>query len=263
VNGTALAGWSSNVYANVPVTDGLYSVLLEGLPVAGMDGARWLGVTVDGGTEIAPRTRLGSVPFALNAQTAQEVAWSGVTGLPQGFSDNADDVGTGVPGSGAAGRVSVWDSTTSVSGSTGLLYANNTLTVTGDVAYTGSLVRNGTPGYTYVPLASPLGTTSYDGNDTLAVGTTTLNAVTTWGVPSGAKVIYARILCKWAAASAASTASVLPAANTNFIAKLTAHSTNEQETTVLIPLDANGAWRIAVANATANNVKIVIWGYGL
>jgi hypothetical protein len=29
------------------------------------------------------------------------------------------------------------------------------------------------------------------------------------------------------------------------------------------PLDANGAWRIAVANATVSNVKIVIWGYGL
>jgi hypothetical protein len=97
-NGTALAGWRSNVYANVPVTDGLYSVLLDGLPVAGMDGARWLGVTVDSGTEITPRTRLGSVPYALNSQTAQEVAWSGVTGLPQGFSDNADDVGTGMPG---------------------------------------------------------------------------------------------------------------------------------------------------------------------
>jgi hypothetical protein len=38
-NGTALSRWSSNVYANVPVTDGLYSVLLDGLPVAGMDDA--------------------------------------------------------------------------------------------------------------------------------------------------------------------------------------------------------------------------------
>lgn len=122
-NGTPLS-WT-NVLTNVTVTNGLYSVLLNGLPVSTFTGDRWLGVKVDTGTEITPRTRIGSVPFALNAQAAEEVAWSGITGKPSGFADGTDDVGTGVPGSGAAGRVSVWDSTTSVAGATGLALSGN------------------------------------------------------------------------------------------------------------------------------------------
>jgi hypothetical protein len=61
------------------------------------------------------------------------------------------------------------------------IIANNTV-------YTGTI---------YVPLITPLTSTSYDGNDTVITGTThTVNAVSVFGVPATAKAIniYARIL---------------------------------------------------------------------
>ena len=73
--GSPLGGWATNVYNSVSVNNGFYSVLLTGLPVSTFTGDRWLGVTVGSGTEISPRTRIGSVPFALNAEVANEVAW--------------------------------------------------------------------------------------------------------------------------------------------------------------------------------------------
>jgi hypothetical protein len=142
--GSALSGWSTNVYANVPVNNGFYSVLLTGLPVSGFTGDRWLGVTVDSGSEISPRTRIGSVPFALNAEVANEVAWGDISGMPAGFSDGTDhQVGSGAPASnGAVGRVPVFDSTTSIAGASGLTYTSNLLTVSNNLSLNGSIQQS-------------------------------------------------------------------------------------------------------------------------
>jgi len=113
---------------SITVTTGLYSALLgssQALTSNLFNGDRWIGVTVDGGTEIAPRTQVASVPFALNAEhansaeSAAAVPWSGVTGAPSFLT-----------GSAANGQVAVWGPSNTLAGTAGLLSANNTLTVT-------------------------------------------------------------------------------------------------------------------------------------
>jgi len=75
----------------VSVNAGVFSVSLDfGLTVFNGE-RRWLEVTV--GTDVmAPRSEITNAPYALMAQTAQSVPWSGVTGAP-----------TGMPPSGLAG----------------------------------------------------------------------------------------------------------------------------------------------------------------
>jgi hypothetical protein len=57
--------WSHN-YVDTVITDGLYSLTLDG-PFGADDfnGDRWIGVAIDGGAEITPRSRVASVPKAL------------------------------------------------------------------------------------------------------------------------------------------------------------------------------------------------------
>jgi hypothetical protein len=67
---------------SVQVTNGLYAVTLgsPSNPIANvMSGNRWIGVTVSGGSEVSPRTQILSVPFAINADSANKVA--GGTGM--------------------------------------------------------------------------------------------------------------------------------------------------------------------------------------
>jgi len=57
----------------VPVTNGLYSVMIgnptfTNLLDALTNASLYLGVSVDGGTELTPRTQLASVPYALKAE---------------------------------------------------------------------------------------------------------------------------------------------------------------------------------------------------
>jgi hypothetical protein len=52
----------SETHNGVTVTGGLYSVLLDALPVSGFTGDRWLGVTVDGGTQVTPHTHAARYP---------------------------------------------------------------------------------------------------------------------------------------------------------------------------------------------------------
>jgi hypothetical protein len=70
--GTAL--WSET--QSVDVQNGLYAVQLGKITplTAGLfSGDRWIGVQMDGQTEITPRTAVASVPFALNAMGADTV----------------------------------------------------------------------------------------------------------------------------------------------------------------------------------------------
>jgi|GEM_PF-2397480 len=98
--GSALWSETQN---SVTVTDGYFAVMLgEVAPIDAGDfsgSERWLQVTVDGTT--MPRQRFASVPYALqaeNAASAASVPWSGITGIPAGFADGVDDVGTGSSG---------------------------------------------------------------------------------------------------------------------------------------------------------------------
>jgi hypothetical protein len=159
----------------VTVTSGLYSVVLGNYTpitptVVFVNGPRWIGVTVDTGTEITPRTEVDSVPFAINAdhanvaESANSAPWSGVTGvsavtgitvgvnntlsllpgyqLPQGcvsgqvVQSNGSSWGclaNVVTGTAANGQVAVWGPGNSVTGSSGLVAANGALTVTNSI----------------------------------------------------------------------------------------------------------------------------------
>src|ERR1043165_6919666 len=61
-----------------PVTAGLFSVTLGSNSVisqlVGFDKQYWIGVTIDGGTEMTPRTVLTSAPYALNAASVAPTA---------------------------------------------------------------------------------------------------------------------------------------------------------------------------------------------
>lgn len=73
---------------NVTVTDGFFSVLLGSVTpftaAAFNEPERYLQVTVDlgAGNTTLPRQRLAAVPYALQAQEAASVPWSGITGVP-------------------------------------------------------------------------------------------------------------------------------------------------------------------------------------
>ena len=121
----ASAAWVET--QTITVTTGLYSVLLGSvntLTTNLFSGDRWVGVTVDAGTEITPRTRVASVPFALNAEhanSAETVDWTGIGNKPADL----------VTGSGANGQLSLWNGTNTVIGVSGLLYSGNNLSVAG------------------------------------------------------------------------------------------------------------------------------------
>src|SRR5687768_17421999 len=66
--------WTESIA--VPLSAGGYYAthLGRSSPLPALDGAgHWLGVTLDGEAEMAPRTRLVSVPFALRAGDANKV----------------------------------------------------------------------------------------------------------------------------------------------------------------------------------------------
>jgi hypothetical protein len=130
---TAGASKWQGIFANTPIINGLYSLSLQGpFTDTVFNGDRWLGVKSNTGTEISPRSKVASVPFALNAEQAQHVDWSGLNGVPAGFADGTDNT-TGGLGTAATGRVALYDSASSVAGYAGLTYASNALTTSGGV----------------------------------------------------------------------------------------------------------------------------------
>lgn len=128
----------TETHPNVVLTpEGIYSLLLGSLapfPVnAWSDPDRWLGTAVGGGDELAPRLRVASVPFAIEAnrlngkrstdfdpigaadiaaagvrsqlngsdgsppnQGSNQVHWNNLYAVPEGFVDGVDNIGDGV-----------------------------------------------------------------------------------------------------------------------------------------------------------------------
>jgi len=85
---------------DVPVSDGYFTVQLDFGAGAFGNAARWLEVAVHPGastgayTVLSPRQQLTPAPSALYAPTAGSVPWSGLTGVPAGFADGVDNIGT-------------------------------------------------------------------------------------------------------------------------------------------------------------------------
>jgi alpha-tubulin suppressor-like RCC1 family protein len=74
-------------FTAVPFDDGTFSVRLGGdaaNPLVDAElsgGARWIGVSVDGGPELSPRTEVGSLPYAARAGFAERGAHVDPSGL--------------------------------------------------------------------------------------------------------------------------------------------------------------------------------------
>ncbi len=284
-SGTPLA-WT-NVLTDVTVTDGLYSVLLSSLPVSEMDGDRWLGVTVDSATEISPRTRLGSVPFALNAQSAAEAPWDGLTGIPSDIADG-DHIGTGTTVTGGdAGRVPVFNTSTTPVGATGLTFSSNNLSVAGGVnagsatgAATGHLAYSGAlqpyqnsqlyTAYAYVPLTTRLVSTAWDGDARSDVSTSTaLNLSTVFGLPANVKAVVVRIVTRdsgtWPTVDLYF--SMGPSSTYSYAcsARPAGADVYAEASGAVCPTDGNSTvyYRINASGASTLDVHLEIWGYYL
>jgi len=74
--GAPLDDWCEN-HTSVPVEDGLFHVLLgniKPIPVSilASHSTLWLGITVDGDSEMTPREQIASVPYAMIASTVPD-----------------------------------------------------------------------------------------------------------------------------------------------------------------------------------------------
>ncbi|HPH95361.1 MAG TPA: hypothetical protein PKW33_15580 [Anaerolineaceae bacterium] len=93
---------TTQTHDDITVTSGWFWVTLNFGSV--FDGTSlWLETSAtcnaDPKAPLSPRQELGATPYALNALTSP---WSGLTGVPAGFADGIDDVGTYTNGSGLA-----------------------------------------------------------------------------------------------------------------------------------------------------------------
>ena len=88
---------------NVGVSNGLFSVALDFGSNAFTGDARWLNISVrcpagtGNYTALSPRQKLTATRYAINSSTAP---WSGLTGVPSGFSDDTDNDTTYTAGTG-------------------------------------------------------------------------------------------------------------------------------------------------------------------
>lgn len=90
--------WSETQNA-VNVSGGLFTVLLGSVTPLG-EGVftspdRFLTVQIGADPELSPRQRIVAVAYALTAVEADSTSWSGIKGIPAGFADGTDNVGTG------------------------------------------------------------------------------------------------------------------------------------------------------------------------
>lgn len=113
----------------------------------------------------------------------------------------------------------------------------------------------------WVFLTTPLTSTSYDGNDTIAVGTVTIDTSAVFAAPVGIKAALVRVQCAWAAAAAGSVLQLRQVGTATVVASIRAQTTFFQSMTVVVPCDANGDFDVVVANADATLVTMELWGY--
>lgn len=148
--GTAGSTLWTESQTNVPVTNGIFNVLLGSVTpftvgVFGGTGERHLGVTVGTGTEMSPRYRITSTAFSIRAASADGVADNTITSakIVNGTITTTDI---------AAGQVvtavnSLKDSITLAAGTNiTITPAGNTLTIAADGGGTVTSVGSGTPG---------------------------------------------------------------------------------------------------------------------
>ena len=110
-------------------------------------------------------------------------------------------------------------------------------------------------------LTTPLTSTSWSGDDTVAVGTTTIDTSAVFSAPVSIKAVLVFFRVKWAAGSKSSYMLIRPLGATRYAGIVYAHDTMFQIWSGIVPCDANGDISVTVANADATEVLMEIWGY--
>src|SRR5262245_36323776 len=81
--GTQLFSETQN---NVPLADGIFSIIVGGVTAGGIPddvigGIVWMSLSVNGAADLSPRTRLTSVPYAIRSERAQSLVIPGASTL--------------------------------------------------------------------------------------------------------------------------------------------------------------------------------------
>jgi len=116
---------------------------------------------------------------------------------------------------------------------------------------------------TFIPLTTPLTSTSWDGNDTKTVGTITIDTSSVFGAPAGIKAALIFFRAKWTSASTSSFMYVRPIGATRYTDIIYADNTSYQTSNATVPCDENGDFEFVVGGANATEVICEIWGYWL
>lgn len=112
-------------------------------------------------------------------------------------------------------------------------------------------------------LTTPLTSASYDGNDTVVPGTTTIDTSAVFGAPANISACIILISGQWAAASSSSWASIRPVGGSVNYGLIRAHDTYPQDAQITVTCDANGDFDLVVNNANMTNTVIRIVAYML
>jgi hypothetical protein len=116
---------------------------------------------------------------------------------------------------------------------------------------------------TFIPLTTPLTSTSWNGDDTKTVGTITIDTSSVFGAPAGIKAALIFFRAKWTSASTSSFMYVRPIGATRYTDIIYADNTSYQTSNATVPCDENGDFEFVVGGANATEVICEIWGYWL
>lgn len=140
----------------------------------------------------------------------------------------------------------------------------------GDFWYTGVLqsYKNSTvySGYIYVPLLSPLTSTSWDGDSFSTTSKTLINLSSVFGIPAGVKGVVVYVSLRDSGSGSGSAWIILAPNNTeNQGLSISAHPANDRWTNgaLPVPCDANGDlyYQCQATGSGTLDIILEIWGY--
>ena len=118
-------------------------------------------------------------------------------------------------------------------------------------------------GWQPVFLATPLVSTSYDGDDTVNVGAYTIDTSAVFSAPAGIKAAAIYFRATWASASNTSLMTIRTTGTdvATIVASIRAQTTYNQDGFCIIPCDTNGDFVLTVYGANATNVILRMSAY--
>lgn len=127
-------------------------------------------------------------------------------------------------------------------------------------------LRTITKGWSYIPLVSPLTSTSWDGDSFSTTAKTLIDLSAVFGAPAGVKAVDMFVRCNDSGSAGTHCWLALAPVDTVNIGKFfNASAINDRQNygSALIPCDANGDiyYQINASGASTFDVLMQIWGY--